>query len=504
MSLSSRTESTMTDLDRTAAPDAARGVAPPAAGEPGPRPGSPVLTVVLTSVAYFMVALDALVVITALPSIHRDLGGSAGMLQWTVSAYAMAYGAGIITAAALGDRLGRRRLYVLGLGVFTTASAACALAPGLDVLIAFRAVQGLGAAIIMPLGLTLLTSAFPVHRRGAVVGIWGGVAGLAVAAGPLVGGAVTQGLDWHWIFWVNVPVGVVALIWSRLRLPESYGARSRLDVPGLVLISAGVGVLIWGLVQGTQEGWGGAPILAALILGAALIAAFLAWEARAPEPMIPLRLFRSASFSAAVGTQFFMGATIFSATFLTSQFFQFARGDSPLGTGLRFLPWTATPLIVVPIAGALFDRVGARPLVVPGLAMQALGLAWVAWLAGTSSGYGSYVAPFIIAGIGISMAIPCVAAAGLNAVAPASLAKAAGVLNTMQQFGAVFGIAVVTAVFNAHGSFASPASVSHGYRPAVAVSAAFSVIAALTALGIRRRIAGGLPVTVPGADGRPG
>lgn len=476
----------MTDLDRTAAP----GAAPPGAGEPGTRAGSPLLTVVLTSVAYFMVALDTLVVITALPSIHRALGGGAGTLQWTVSAYTMAYGAGIITAAALGDRLGRRRLYVLGLGVFTAASAACALAPDLAVLIAFRAIQGLGAAIIMPLGLTLLTSAFPARRRGAVVGIWGGVAGLAIAAGPLVGGAVTQGLDWHWIFWVNVPVGVAALISSRLRLPESYGARSRLDIPALVLISAGVGVLVWGLVQGAQEGWGSTPILAALILGGVLITAFLGWEARAPEPMIPLRLFRVASFSAAVGTQFLLSAAIFSATFLTSQFFQFARGDSPLGAGLRFLPLTATPLLVAPAAGALFDRVGARPLAVPGLLMSAAGFAWVAWLAGTPAGYGSYVAPFLIAGTGISMAIPCVAAAGLNAVPPALLGKAAGVLNTLQQFGAVFGIAIATAVFNANGSFASPAAVAHGYRPAVAVSAAFSAVAALTALGIRRRRVG--------------
>ena len=473
----------MTDLDRTVALEAAT----PGSTQPGPPARSPALIMVLTSVAYFMVALDALVVITALPSIHRALGGTAGTLQWTVSAYTMVYGAGIITAAALGDRLGRRRLYVLGLGVFTAASAACALAPDLAVLIAFRAIQGLGAAIIMPLGLTLLTSAFPAQRRGAVVGIWGGVAGLAVAAGPLVGGAVTQGLDWHWIFWVNVPVGVVALISSRLGLAESYGPRSRLDIPALVLVSTGVGVLIWGLVQGTQDGWGSAPILAALFLGAALIAAFVAWEARAREPMIPLRLFRVASFSAAVGTQFLLSATIFSATFLTSQFFQFAQGDSPLGAGLRFLPLTATPLLVVPAAGALFDRVGARPLVVPGLLMQAAGFAWVAWLSGTSAGYGSYVAPFVIAGTGISMALPCVAAAGLNAVAPASLGKAAGVLNTLQQFGAVFGIAIVTAVFNAHGSFASPAALVHGYRPAVAVSAAFSVAGAFTALGIRRR-----------------
>ncbi len=467
----------MTDLDR----DATR-----AAGRPGPRSPGRLLTVSLTSVAYFMVALDTLVVVTALPSIHRDLGGNIGTLQWTVNAYNMAFGAGIITAAALGDRLGRRRMYVLGLAIFTAASAACALAPGIGMLVACRAVQGIGAAIIMPLGLTLLTSAFPAERRGAVVGIWGGVAGLAVASGPLIGGAVTQGLSWHWIFWVNVPVGIVAITGSRLRLAESRGQRTRLDIPALILVTGGVGALIWALVQAAQAGWGSAQTLTALILGAVLTAAFLAWETRVPEPMIPLGLFRVPSFSAAVTTQFLTSAAIFSAAFLTSEFLQFARGDSPLGTGLRFLPWTAAPLFIAPVAGALFDKVGARRLVVPGLLMQGLGFAWIVSLAGTASGYGSYVLPFIIAGTGISMALPCIATAGLNAVSPASLGKAAGILNTLQQFGAVTGVAIVTAVFNSRGSLASRAAVTHGYRPALAVSAGLSVLGAVAAFRLRR------------------
>ena len=332
-----------------------------------------VLTVLLTSVAYFMVALDTLVVVTALPSIHRDLGGNVGTLQWTVNAYVLTFGATIITAAALGDLIGRRRMYVLGLVVFTAASAACALAPNIGVLIACRAVEGAGAGIIMPLGLTLLTSAFPVERRGAVIGIWGGVAGLAVASGPLIGGAVTQGLNWHWIFWVNVPIGILAAAGSRLRLRESRGPARRLDLPALVLVAAGIGALTWGLVQAGQAGWGSAQAIIALCLGAASIAGFIAWEKRAAEPMIPLGLFRSASFSAAVATQFLLAAAIYSAAFLTSQFFQFALGDSPLGTGLRFLPWTATPMVIAPIAGAVFDKIGARPLIVPGLLMQAAG-----------------------------------------------------------------------------------------------------------------------------------
>jgi EmrB/QacA subfamily drug resistance transporter len=437
-----------------------------------------------------MVTLDALVVVTALPSIHRSFGGGIATLQWTVSAYTIAFGAGILTASALGDRLGRRRVYVVGLALFTVASAACALAPDASVLIAFRAIQGIGAAIVMPLSLTILTSAFPVEKRGAVVGIWGGIAGLAVAAGPLIGGGITQGLDWHWIFWVNVPIGVAATVGTALRLPESYGPRARLDVPALGLVSVGVAVLIWGVVQGGQKGWGTSQNLIGLFVGATLLAGFVWWEGRAPEPMIPLSLFRRISFSSAVITQFFMAAAIFSAAFLTSQFLQFARGDSPLGTGLRFLPWTATPLLIAPMAGALSDRIGARTLIVPGLVMQAFGFGWIVHLAATSAHYTSFVVPFVIAGVGISMALPSVTAGGLNAVPPDLLGKAAGTLNTMQQFGAVFGVAVVTAVFNAHGSLATSATVTSGYRAALAVSAGSSALGAMAAVGIRRARAG--------------
>ncbi len=460
--------------------------APVLAGPPAARTEASILTVLLTSVAYFMVALDTLVVVTALPSIHRELGGNVGTLQWAVNAYVLAFGAGIITAAAIGDRIGRRRMYLLGLAVFTAASAGCALAPGIGALIACRAIEGVGAAIIMPLGLTLLTSAFPAERRGAVIGIWGGVAGLAVASGPLIGGAVTQDLNWHWIFWVNVPIGILAIAGSRLRLAESRGPAARLDLPALVLIAAGVGAVTWGLVQAGQVGWGSAQTLTALSLGAVAIAGFLAWERRAAEPMIPLGLFRSGSFSAAVATQFLLAAGIYSAAFLISQYFQFALGDSPLGTGLRFLPWTATPMVIAPIAGAVFDKIGARPLIVPGLLMQAAGFAWLVYLAARSAGYASYVAPFVIAGVGISMAIPSVSAAGLNAVAPQALGKAAGVMNTMQQFGAVTGIAVATTVFNANGSLVSPAAITSGFRPALGVSAGLSVLGAVAALGIRR------------------
>jgi EmrB/QacA subfamily drug resistance transporter len=444
---------------------------------------------VLTSVAFFMTALDALVVVTALPAIHAGLGGSVATLEWTVNAYTLPFAAGIITAAALGDRLGRRRMYVTGLILFSVASAACALAPTANALIAARAVQGLGAALVTPLSLTILAGVFPPERRGAIVGIWGAIGGLAVAGGPLVGGAVVQGLDWHWIFWINVPIGLAAAILARARLPESRGQTRRLDIGGLTLVAAGAVALAWGLVRTTAVGWSSAQVILALCAGAILMAGFIAWERRVAEPMLPLRLLRIRAFTAANATGFMSLAAISSAAFLMSQFFQLGLGYSPLGTGLRFLPWTATPLLIAPVAGRLADRIGVRPLMAGGMAMQAGGLAWVAMDITTGATYGELVLPLIIAGIGISMSIPTTPTAALDAVPPADMGTASGVQNTLQRFGAVFGVAIVTAVFSASGHLGSAAGVISGVRPALAASAGLSLAGALAALavGSRRR-----------------
>jgi EmrB/QacA subfamily drug resistance transporter len=445
------------------------------------------LTVLLTSVANFMVTLDTLVVVTALPSIHRSLGGGISTLQWTLTAYTMAFGAGIVTAAELGDRFGRKRVYLFGLTAFTLASALCALAPNAGLLIGFRVLQGIGAACVMPLGMTLLTSAFPPERRGAIVGIWQGIAGLAVAAGPLVGGALTQGASWHWIFWVNVPVGIVAALGARWHLKESFGPRTQLDLPALALVTTGVGLLIWGVVSGGQKGWGSTDNVVGMATGLVALAGFVMRERTVEHPMIPMTLFRSVTFSSVVGTQFLLSAAIYGGAFVISEFFQLGLGNSPLTAGLKFLPWTMTPLVVAPLAGVLYDRVGARPLVVPGLAMQAGGFAWIVSLAANHSGYSSYIVPFVIAGIGISLAMPPVAAAGLSAAPHRLLGKAAGTVNTLQQFGAVFGVAIATAVFNAHGTLANPAGVESGFKPSLGVAAGLSLLGALIAIGIRSR-----------------
>jgi len=445
------------------------------------------LVLALTSVSFFMVALDALVVVTALPAIHHSIGGSIATLEWAVNAYGLTFAAGIITAAALGDRLGRRRVYVAGLLLFTMASAACALAPTAGWLIAARAVQGLGSAAVTPLSLTILSSAFPPARRGAIIGIWGGIGGLAIAGGPLVGGAVVQGLNWHWIFWINVPIGLVAAVLSAIFLPDSRGPATRLDLPAVPLVAGGAAAIAWALVQAGSAGWSDQKAIMAFCLGAVLLAGFVIRERRAAEPMLPLRLFRSRTFSAANVSGFLTSGAIFSAAFLTSQYFQMGLGYSPLATGLRLLPWTATPVLVAPAAGALADRIGARPLLVTGLVMQAAGLAWVAGIAAVGAGYAQFVIPLIIAGVGISMTLPTVATAALGAVPAADIGKASGVNNTMQRFGGAFGVAIATAAFASYGHLGSPASVVSGYRPALAVSAGLSLAGAVAAMAVGRR-----------------
>ena len=438
----------------------------------------------LTSTAYFMVVLDSTVVLTALPRMRDALHASLASLQWTVNAYGIAFAAGIITAAALGDRFGRRRIFNLGLALFTLASAACALAPSTTGLIAARTVQGLGAAVVMPLSLTILTSAFPLRRRGLIVGIYGGLAGLAVAAGPLVGGAVTEGLDWHWIFWLNVPVGVAATILALRLLPESHGAPERLDLAGVTLITAGVTAIVWALVRANDAGWSSPEILAALLAGSALLVTFVTWENRAAEPLIPLRLFSNRTFAIGSTATFFMSGATFAAAFLIIQEFQFARGYSPVSTGVRLLPFFATPMVISPIAGAVSDRIGRRSLMVAGLTLQTLGFTWVAVRGSLATSWIELTLALLVAGIGVSMALPTVPTAVLSAVTPPEMGKAAGVNYMAQRLGTVIAIAIGSAVFAAHGHLGSPAAVTAGFRPGLWSCVIFAALAAVTAAGM--------------------
>jgi EmrB/QacA subfamily drug resistance transporter len=453
-------------------------------------------TLALTSVAFFMVTLDSLVVITALPAIQRDVHADIGTLEWTVNAYTLG-AAGIMTAAALGDRFGRRRMFAIGIGLFTLASAACALAPTAGLLITARAVQGIGGAIVIPLSLTILTTSFPAERRGTVVGIWGGIAGIAVASGPLVGGAVTQGLDWHWIFWVNVPIGLVATVAARLRVNETRGDARRLDLPALGLVATGAIALIWGLVNAADHGWGSPASTSGLAIGATAVGALVVWERRAAAPMLPPQLFHNRGFSAATAASLLMVASLMAAVFLTAQYFQGALGYSPLSAGLRLLPWTATPLMVAPIAGAVADRIGARIVLATGLLLHGSGLAWYAMQATVRPSYLSLVVPLIVAGIGASMALPTMAAASLGSVAPTQIGTASGVNTTMQRIGGALGIAVVGNVFAVHGHLGAPAAFVAGFRPAILVAAGIALLGVVVALMIPRPRAAVRPTPAP-------
>ena len=466
----------------TNTPTVTGGVKRPANEKAKPRLG---WVIALTSMAYFMVVLDSVVVITALPRMHRDLHVGVSSLQWTVTAYGIAFAAGIITAAALGDRFGRRLVFSGGLVMFTLASAACALAPNMAALIVARTVQGLGAAAVLPLSLTILTTAFPPQKRGMIVGVYGGLAGLAVALGPIVGGAITEAINWHWIFWINVPIGLAAAVLGRRLLPESRGAQGRLDLIGVSLVTAGVVALVWALTRSNDVGWASAETVGTLAVGSLLLAGFLWWEHRAAAPMVPLRLLAVREFAIGNLTSYLMSGATFAAAFFLTQEFQLARGYSPLGTGLRLLPFFATPMIVSPVAGALSDRIGRRPIMVTGLALQALGFIWVAARGSLATSWIELDIALLIAGTGISMALPTVPTAVLSAVAPQEMGKASGINFMAQRFGTVFAIAIASAVFSANGHLGSPASVTAGFKPALWACAGFAILAAVTAAAIR-------------------
>ncbi len=452
-----------------------------------------VWTLAIVSIALFMVTLDNLVVTTALPSIRADLGASIEDLEWTVNAYTLAFAVLMLTGAALGDRFGRRRVFLVGLGVFTVASAGAALAPDTATLIAARAVQGVGAALVLPLTLTLLSEAFPAARRGVALGIWSGVSGLGVALGPLVGGAVVEGISWQWIFWLNVPIGLVMLPLAARRLAESHGPARALDLTGLALGSAGLSGVVYATVRGNAAGWGSAEVLGTYAAGGLLLAAFLAWERRAPEPLLPLGFFRSRAFSATNAVSLAMFFGIFGAIFLLAQFFQTVQGMSPLEAGLRTLPWTGVPMIVAPIAGALSDRIGSRPLMTTGLALQAGAIAWIAAITSVDVAYGALVAPFVMAGAGMALVFAPAANAVLAAVRPDQAGQASGATNTIREIGGVLGVAVLAAVFSGAGSYASPQSYVDGLVPAMWVAAVVLAAGALAALLVPGRRASARP-----------
>jgi EmrB/QacA subfamily drug resistance transporter len=454
-------------------------------------------TFIITSIALFMVTLDNLVVTTAIPVIRKDLGASLESLEWTVNAYTLTFAVLLLTGAALGDRFGRRRMFAVGVGVFTTGSIAAALAPSIELLNVARAVQGLGGAIVMPLTLTILSAAVPADKRGLALGAWGGISGLAVALGPVVGGAIVQGISWQWIFWLNVPIGLALVPLGLSRLTESYGPDGKLDLLGLGLSSAGLFGVVWGLVRGNAQGWASTEIVGALTAGAVLLATFVMWELRASNPMLPMRFFRNATFTLANAASMFMFFGMFGSVFLLSQFFQTVQGYTPLGSGLRILPWTIAPMFVAPIAGALSDRIAGKTLIGTGLALQAAGLAWLGLISTPTTPYAEFVGPFILAGVGMGLFFAPVANVVLSSVRPAEEGQASGANNAIRELGGVFGVAVLASVFAGVGGYQSGQTFVDGMSPAILVGAGVVALGAAAAFAIpsRRTSASGVAAT---------
>jgi EmrB/QacA subfamily drug resistance transporter len=435
----------------------------------------------LASAAAFMVALDALVVTTSLSTIRASLNAPIEALEWTVNAYNLSFAVLLLTGAALGDRFGRRRMMIAGLALFVAASAACALSRNVAWLIAARAVQGAGAALVMPLAMALLSAAYPKETRARALGIFSSITGLALIVGPAAGGAVAQGLAWQWIFWINIPIGLVVMPLVRGRIEESRAPQAALDLPGLLLATGAALGAVWALVRGHEAGWGSAEVVTAIAAALLLGAGFVAWERRAAAPMLPLRLFRAPGFSAGIAASFLFYAPMYGTLFFLPQFLQ-AQGLGPLAAGLRLIPWTATLFIVAPLAGSLVHRVGERPLVAGGVLLQAVGLGWMALIIAPELSYARLVMPLVIAGAGVSMAMPAAQNAVLGAVAPAEIGKASGSFNVFRYLGGVFGIALLVEVFAQTGSLLSPQAFSLGFASAMGTGCVLSLIGCAAAL----------------------
>src|SRR3984885_3098413 len=441
-------------------------------------------TLVIVSLGLFMMVLDNLVVNVALPSLHRDLGASIQTLEWTVNAYVLAYAVLLLTGAALGDRLGRKRMFMVGIAVFTVGSAAAALSPTIGFLIGARALQGVGAALVTPLTLTLLAEAFPPDQRGLALGVWSAISGIGVAAGPLVGGFLTQVASWHLIFWVNVPIGLALIPLAGARLVESRGPVKHLDLPGLALVSTGLFGLVFGLVRSQSLGWGSTEVVISLAAGAALVVAFIVQELRTDEPMLPMEFFANRGFAVTNAVSLAMYFGMFGSIFFLSQFLQNVLHNTPLQAGVKLLVWTGAVMVVAPVAGFMSERYGSRWFMIAGLSLQAIALGWMASVAGVGESYASLVIPFALAGSGMALVFAPSANAVLASVRTSQTGQASGATNAIRELGGVLGIAILATVFTSHGSYLSPQAYINGLVPALWLGAAVLAGGALIAAAL--------------------
>jgi len=429
-----------------------------------------------------LVALDTLIVSTALTTIRRQLGASVADLEWTVNAYVLSFAVLLMTGAALGDRFGRKRMFASGLALFAVASAACALSDTVGWLIAARALQGAGAALMAPLALALLSTAFPPQARAKALGIFGGVVAFGIVLGPLVGGAVVEGISWRYAFWINVPIGLALMVLAIRRVPESRGPDPSIDLPGLALVTGAVFGIVWALVRGNSVGWGSPEVVVSLAAGVLLAGAFVGWELRVSKPILPIRLFRARPFASGNTSGFFFWGAVLASVFFLAQFLQTGEGNGPLGAGLRLMPWGAAMFFVAPVAGSRIRRFGERPFIVAGLFIQAVSLACLGLIAKPDLPYGEFVVPLVLLGFGAALCLPGTQSAVMSHVAPQNIGKASGTFITLRQLGGALGVAVSVAIFSVAGSYASPQAFSDGFGAAMGVAAGLAFAGAIAGL----------------------
>lgn len=455
-------------------------------------PKAPGWALALAGLASFTVALDALVTAAALTSMQQDFAASLADLQWITNAYNLSFAVLLPVGAALGDRLGRRRVFVAGMVLFALASVACAMSQSVAMLIAARALQGAGAALVTPVALALLSVAYPAEKRAKALGIFGSITGLAPLSGPAIGGAIAETLHWSWIFWINIPIALVLVPLALAKLTESHGPRSRLDLAGIVLVAGASLAIVWGFLQGPEVGWGSAEVMVALGAAVVLIAGFVLRMRWAAEPLIPPRLFAGHGFAGGLLATFCLYGALYATLFFITQFEQVAQGFGPLEAGIRILPWTATLFVVAPIAGSLVNRIGERMLGFTGLALNTAGLAWLGVLTAVDMPFAAMAPALVTMGGGVSLAMPAVQSGVMRLVPQADLGKASGAFSISRFVGGAFGVAATASVFASAGSFASPEAFTAGFRAVLWSLTAVTALGAVAALtlpaGTRRAI----------------
>lgn len=440
---------------------------------------------VLTSLGFFMSMMDSMIVTTASTAIRADFHISVYTLQWALNAYNITIAAVLLVGVALGDKFGRRKIYNLGILTFTIGSVFCALSPNIDLLIISRIIQGVGASVMTPMSMAILTNSIPASERGKALGIWSGIGGLALIIGPSLGGLIVSQLAWQWIFWINVPVGLLTIYFSKQHLPESKGVNQPVNLVDAILVIVGFTSMIIALTEVTTVKNIIIPLI--IIIFSILIGIWFGIrQHQEQQPMIPLSLFKSFIFTGGNLATFLLYASMYGVVFFLPQFLQVVDHNNALGAGLKMLPWTGTLVIVAPFSGKAVDKFGEKIVAILGLLLQGIGYLLLAILVTSHSSYAVMIVPLIISGAGLSMAGPALQKAVLDSVAKNLIGKASGIYNVFRLFGGSVGTVIAVSVFYKFGSAITPILFANGFKAAMFSAGLISIIGCFCCLKFKR------------------